>query len=121
MKVELELPPLPDGWATGPVEIGYGEPPQKSIVLVWGKWVPAVGREANHQLYAVRKWQPQIVTAGILAPGWLVIDEDGTPYHSIPKPLWCEDAIEWSSSGMHLIPLSEHPQVTGRNAIWEIK
>jgi hypothetical protein len=121
MKVELELPPLPGGWANGPVDIGHGQPPPKSMVLVFGKWVHAFSGDKSHHIYAARKWQPAIVTAGVLAPGWIVIDEDGVPWNSDVKPTWDDAAREWAGVNMYALRLSETPQVTGRNAIWEIK
>jgi hypothetical protein len=121
MKVEIELPPLPVGWASGPVEIGYGVPPAVSWVLADGEWCGWRIKDKQY-VYALRKWQPAIVTAGVLSPGWVVIDANTSCYHSSgPKPQWNESTCEWRGFCLSLISLRESPQVTGRNAIWEIK
>lgn len=121
MRAEIELPPLPDGWADGPVEIGYGEPPRDSLYLWCGEWKPSSTVIIASWVYAVRKWQPAIVTAGVLSPGWVVIDPDGTFWHSDTKPTWDEDAGDWAGSNLACQRLRETPQVTGLKAIWEIK
>jgi hypothetical protein len=120
MKAEIELPPLPVGWASGPVEIGYGVPPAISLVLADGEWCAWRIKDKQY-VYALRQWQPAIVTAGVLSPGWLFIDSDGVFYHSGSKPEWDDDAGEWAGVWRSFLSLRETPQVTGRNAIWEIK
>lgn len=119
MKTEIELPPLPDGWADGPVEIAYGVPPVGSLVLIMGQWSTLPATLTG--IYAVRKWVPAIVSSGLLQPGWLVIDEDGAYWHSERTVNWSEDAREWNGFSFTRLYLRESPQVTGRNAIWEIK
>ena len=120
MKAEIELPPLPDDWADGPVEIRYGVPPIGSMVLTRIGWGWRSGSDAPF-VHAVKKWVPQIVTAGFLEPGWLVIEECGTYYLSHFKPSWCTEAREWGGEYMRCLPLREMPQVTGEHASWEIK
>lgn len=121
MKAELELPPLPEGWANGPVEIGYGQSPIGSMAIYHDTWEPVVSQLICNRIYAVRKWQPAIVTAGLLEPGWIVIEECGTYYVSHFRPSWSAESREWASEYMRCLPLREMPQVTGENAIWEIK
>jgi hypothetical protein len=120
MKVEIELPPLPVGWASGPVEIGYGVPPAASWVLAAGQWCGWRIKDTQY-IYAVRKWQPAIVTAAVLSPGWLFIDSDGACYHSGSKPEWDDDVGEWAGARPFFLSLQETPQVKGKHAIWEIK
>lgn len=123
MKTELELPPLPEGWADGPVEIKYGVPTKGSLTLTlqYGNWIPSPLYPAWQHVYAVRKWQPAIVTAGVLAPGWVVIDPHGTYFYSRKGPWWCDENVQWAGVALHCLCVLETPQITGRNAIWEIK
>lgn len=123
MKAEVELPPLAGNWADGDVEIKYGVPPSVCLYLWYGEWVATKpGIPASPQIYAVRRWVPKIVTAGVLEPGWIVIDTDGTAWFGEKQIEWSDEANEWmSQASMCRLPLSETPQVTGKKAIWQIK
>lgn len=119
MKVEIELPDLPDG----DFEIFHGVPPDKNcLVLYQGQWERVHLTLSKPHIYAVPipKWTPKIVTAGVLAPGWLVIDPDGTPWYSRIKPVWNENALAWDKIDSVRLRLKEAPSIAGRNAIWEI-
>lgn len=120
MNTKIELPPLPDGWADGPVEIRYGLPPLGSMVLTCFGWDAATGADTPF-VHAVKKWVPAIVQSHLLQAGWLVIDEAGAYWYSERPVSWSDDAREWKGFSFTRLYLRETPQLTGRNAIWEIK
>lgn len=55
MKVELELPPLPNGWANEDVVVEFGHAPKQSLILSGGGWVPVDVFFTGLRVYAVRK------------------------------------------------------------------
>jgi hypothetical protein len=118
MKVELELPDLPDDWARGPFDYGYGVPPSGAVVLTERGRRHHNGSE-NIWVYAVHKWTPAIVTAGVLATGWVVIDKDGAWFcKSYPS---YDSGMGWGSpTRKNRLHLRETPQVIGPKAIWKI-
>lgn len=119
MKVELELPDLPDDWAKGPFDFGYGAPPSGAVVLTETGWRDHNGSK-NIWVYAAHKWTPAIVTAGVLATGWVVINDDHSVWFCKSYPHYENSRTGWVSPLMHRLCIRETPQVTGPKAIWKI-
>ena len=131
MKVELELPDLPEGHEyTGEFrkveldEMYLDSQAHIPKVQVWPE------KSASYWYYAIiRKipppWQPP---EGVFKPGWIAIDEGGGVYWFEYKPKWHERANQWvigkpysdvGTLNNHLA--IEFPSTGGPEAIWEIK